>query len=297
MTTTRLDRKPCPRCGAECMPAETNCWQCGARFGSPSNGDAPAARVASLSPEQAATDPDGLVNYSELYKPPPAPPPKKQSIFKQLLTGEMVEVEESGSILDASTPAPLTDEPAGAIGGDTLKLSEADSGFMRLTYCKDCGQQNEEEATKCRKCGKELELVAAGSVKEIQKPPRTWAFDLLGLAWIVLGIAAVYCGWFLVKTDAERQGVTWGDYFWTGVVVCAPGILIFLRHYLCKVMFWIASLASTLVWSVLGLIWILGHLKVSDNGQVGLIWLASLSLLSAFSYFVVRQNEEFEFGL
>jgi hypothetical protein len=48
---------------------------------------------------------------------------------------------------------------------------------------------------------------------------------------------------------------------------------------------------------VIGFIWILGHLRVSDNGQVGLAWLGALSLLSAFSYFVVRQNEEFEFGL
>ena len=48
---------------------------------------------------------------------------------------------------------------------------------------------------------------------------------------------------------------------------------------------------------MIGFMWIIGALLISNYAQVGLTWLAALSTLSAFSYYTVRQNEEFEFGI
>lgn len=218
------------------------------------------------------------------------------------LTGEWVEIEdpspEPSPILRASaqTSDTASDRPLAAqIGGSQIEAVPTEK-VLRLTFCKNCGHQNDEEAVECRKCKKPLEVVAAGTVKEIEKPPRTWGFDILGLAWIVLGFSAVYCGQFLLKTDVNRTGYTWADYFWTGMVVCVPGIFIFMRHYFCKLLFWVMTFGSVLVWSVIGVVWILGHLRVSDNDQVALIWLAMLSGLSLISWITVRLNDEFDFG-
>lgn len=166
---------------------------------------------------------------------------------------------------------------------------------MVLTFCKACGFQNAEGARECAKCGKPLEVVSASAAPVMEALPRAWGFDLLGVAWIALGFAAVYCGQFLVKTDPNHPGVTWADYFWTGVVVCAPGILIFMRHVFCKVLFWAMTLGSIMVWSVIGFIWLFVGLRVSDNGQIGLVWLALLSGLSVVSYATVRMNDAFDF--
>ncbi len=57
------------------------------------------------------------------------------------------------------------------------------------------------------------------------------------------------------------------------------------------------TLLSLLAWSVIFIVWVTGHLFVTDNGQVGLIWLACLSGLSAISYFTVRTNDAFDMSL
>lgn len=218
------------------------------------------------------------------------------------LTGEWIEIKEPVSgpspILRASTQTSdgAADRVPAAQIGDAQIEANPEEKVLRLTFCKNCGHQNDEEAVECRKCKKPLEVVAASSVKEIEAPPRTWGFDILGLAWIVLGFSAVYCGQFLLKTDVSRMGYTWADYFWTGLVVCVPGIFIFMRHYFCKLLFWVMTFGSVLVWSVIGVIWILGHLRVSENDQVALIWLAMLSGLSLISWLTVRLNDEFDFG-
>jgi hypothetical protein len=227
-------------------------------------------------------------------------PPSPKMV--KTLTGEWVEIEEPFSepspILRASnlTSGATSDRNLAAqIGGAKIEANP-DEKVLRLTFCKNCGHQNDEEAIECRKCKKPLEVVAAGSVKEIAALPRAWGFDILGLAWIILGFSAVYCGQFLLKTDVNRMGYTWADYFWTGLVVCVPGIFIFMRHYFCKLLFWVMTFGSILVWSVIGVVWILGHFYVSDNDQVALIWLAMLSVLSLISWFTVRQNDAFDFG-
>ena len=115
-------------------------------------------------------------------------------------------------------------------------------------------------------------------------------------AMIILGVIAVYAGQFLIKADSNQKGIAIADYLWTGFVVCAPGILIFLRHFFCKLLFWVLTLGSALVWSVIGFIWIIGKLAVSDNNQVTLIWLSVLSGLSLVSWYVVRSNDTFDAG-
>ncbi|HET7854466.1 MAG TPA: hypothetical protein VFM04_08415, partial [Candidatus Methylomirabilis sp.] len=76
----------------------------------------------------------------------------------------------------------------------------------------------------------------------------------------------------------------------------APGILIFMRHVFCKVLFWVMTLGSILVWAVIGFIWYFVGIYISDNTQVGLIWLAVLSGLSFVSWLTVRLNDEFDFS-
>lgn len=184
---------------------------------------------------------------------------------------------------------------AGTVG-DTQIVADTSQQVMYLTYCKKCATQNEEGVTECKRCGAELEVVAVDSVKEIVMPPRAWGFDVLGVGWIALGIAAIVCGQFLVKADPKHPGVTWTDYLWTGAVVCIPGVLIFMRHYFCKLMFWVMTLLSLLTWPLVGLIWYTGHLRISENTALGLYWLGGLSGLSLFSYFVVRTNDAFDMG-
>lgn len=237
----------------------------------------------------------GLIDFSTGAVAPaqeePAPP---KTVQKLTLTGELVEVPEP------PPPPPKTSETPSAPGpehGGTPEEPGPDQGkpVFRMTYCRDCGVQNEEGATECRRCRRPLPVLT-------EPPPdlvplrRSWGFDLLGLAWIGLGFAAVYCGRFLIKAHPERPGATLSDYLWTGAVVCAPGILIIMRHYFCRMLFWLMTVGSLMVWSVLGFLWLYVGLHVTDNGRVGLAWLAALSVLSVLSYITVRLNDEFDFG-
>jgi len=77
-------------------------------------------------------------------------------------------------------------------------------------------------------------------------------------------------------------------------VVLAPGVMIFMRMFFCKMLFWAMTLLSALVWSVLFVVWIFGFLFVSDALQIGLIWLAVTSGLSVFSWLTVRHNDAFD---
>jgi hypothetical protein len=230
-------------------------------------------------------------------------PNDPKTLTRTTLTGEVVEVSDTATD-DRTQPVPIPPpptnldqtQPVAAVIGNSQIADEPGPEVMVLTFCKHCGYQNAEGLRECARCKNMLEIVAVGSVKEIEPLPRSWGFDVLGAVWIILGIAAIYCGQFLVKADANRHGATWADYFWTGVVASAPGIFIFMRHYFCKTLFWVMTLASILVWAVIFVVWITGHLMVTENAQIGLTWLVALSLLSAFSFFVVRVNDEFDFG-
>jgi len=265
-------RIQCQACGAQCVQGEQTCWQCGAPLTTP----APPVEPPASAPEFIQLD----------AKPAP--------VQHRTLTGEIVEEVPS---VAPGTPKQVT-QPPGPLADVQSSPGEPPvhtEEVMVLTFCKLCGFQNAEGARECAKCGRLLEVVSVQSVREVAPLPRVWGFDVLGLAWIALGFAAVYCGQFLIKTDPNHPGTTWADYFWTGVVVCAPGILIFMRHVFCKILFWAMTLGSIMVWSVIGFIWLFVGLRVSDNGQVGLIWLALLSGLSVVSYATVRMNDAFDF--
>lgn len=163
---------------------------------------------------------------------------------------------------------------------------------MRLTFCKFCGYQNQEGVSECGKCHKELEWVSAKTKITIEPITRFWGFDVLGFIWVILGLAAVYSRIFLVHTVQGHPSEP-SDYLWTGVIVCIPGVLIFARHVFSRFLFWVMSLISLFVWFVIFVVWFTGHLFVSHNIQVGLTWMVIFSVLTVFSYFVVRQNEEF----
>jgi hypothetical protein len=228
-------------------------------------------------------------------------PAQPNTSTRMTLTGEVVEVEETApddrtQPVPVPTPDPDRTQQVAATIGATQLAAEPGPELMILTFCKHCGLQNQEGIRECARCKNMLEIVEVGSVKDVEPLPRSWGFDVLGAVWIILGLAAVYCGQFIVKANNQSHSVTWSDYFWTGVVVCAPGIFIFMRHYFCKTLFWVMTLASMLVWAVIFVIWITGHLFVTENAQVGLSWLLALSLLSAFSFFTVRVNDEFDFG-
>lgn len=165
---------------------------------------------------------------------------------------------------------------------------------MRLTFCKNCGQQNDEGDEKCRKCGKALEVVEVGFVAELTPVPRVWALDMLGAIWIALGIAAVLCGVFLIKADPKHPETTFGDYLWTGIVACAPGIMIVLRHPFCRLLFWIMTLVSVTTWPIILVLWLYGQLPLSPNLTIGISWFAVLSGLSVVSWLIVRINDAFE---
>lgn len=213
------------------------------------------------------------------------------------LTGEIVEVEEPAPIRSTmNAPSDKTSNtPVAVIGSSTVEAGPAQH-LIRLTWCKNCGFDNPEGVVECVKCKNMLEVVDVKDAPgEIGQIPRAWGFDVLGAIWVILGLAAIYCGQFLVKTDTGRQAVTWSDYFWTGMVASAPGAFIILRHHFCKPLFWVMTLASALVWAVIGVVWITGHLYVSDNGQIGLEWLTALTALSVVSYYTARQNDAFDF--
>ncbi len=278
------------------MVGETACWQCRTSLilaTSASSATKPTGHVSVVSqmpaqPTPLAQPDEDERDFSKIAEAN-LPPPKKEKKKRWTLTGEEVEVEDP--IIDAPLPSM---QVAGQIGSAEI-LEDASKQIFRLSYCKNCGLENEPGVVECRQCKQELEIVAAPP-PPIEPLPRSWGFDLLGLLWIALGISAIVCGQFLVKADPQHPNTTVADYLWTGVVVCAPGVLVFLRHFFCKIMFWTMTLGSLLVWAVLGVVWITGHLRVSDNGQVGLTWLAVLSGLSVFSFFVVRVNDQFDFG-
>jgi len=274
------------------MEQEVNCWRCGLLLRPKPAPPAPAGESQPPPPIQIEE------TFSSGGPPvesaaPAAAAEVRRTITRTTLTGEVVEVEEPAPPILSLERA--DGAPASAI--DPVDIpSTPEEEVMVLTFCKGCGQQNEEGVRKCRKCGAMLEVVAVSALRDIAPLPRQWGFDVLGIAWIVLGFAAVYCGQFLVKADPEHPGITWADYFWTGIVVCAPGILIFLRHYFCKILFYVMTLGSLLVWAVIAFLWLYVGLTLSENAEMGLSWFALLSVLSAISYFTVRSNDAFDFG-
>jgi len=318
-STASVKRIPCPHCSAECIEQETNCWQCGKLLRPAPADAASAASAAPASDAKPAAKPAspqaGSLLNRVLGKPAPAAqpegPPKPLINFEpgasaseqpttrmaMTLTGEMVEVEDTPPSQEppAATVGPQA-TPAATIGDSAIEAGPTQQ-LIRLTWCKHCGYDNPEGIVECVKCKNILEVVDIKDAPgEIEQLPRAWSFDVLGAVWIVLGIAAIYCGQFLIKTDNSRHGTGWSDYFWTGIVASAPGILIFMRHYFCKLLFWVMTLASVLVWAVLGVIWVTGHLYVSDNGQIGLEWLGAFTALSVVSYITVRQNDAFDYA-
>jgi hypothetical protein len=62
-------------------------------------------------------------------------------------------------------------------------------------------------------------------------------------------------------------------------------------------LFWVMTLGSIMVWSVIFVVWMTGHLQVSDKGEVGLTWTFALSCLSAISFFLVRTNDAFDYDI
>jgi hypothetical protein len=300
------------------MASERTCWQCGKPLrvelaeasSPPEESREDSVTTNGSAPKDTASG--GLLSRV-LRKPAPPPPagPQKPLINFEpgataaeispkrtmvTLTGEIVEVDEPEPIpVQAAPVAPAPNGSAATIGGESIEGGPTQH-LIRLTWCKNCGYDNPEGVVECVKCKNMLEVVDVKDAPgEIEQLPRAWGFDVLGAVWVVLGLAAIYCGQFLVKTDGSRKSNTWSDYFWTGIVACAPGVFIFLRHHFCKLLFWVMSLASALVWGVIGVVWITGHLYVSDNGQIGLEWLTALTILSVSSYYTVRQNDAFDY--
>ncbi len=194
------------------------------------------------------------------------------------------EVKDTTEFVQPSESAPVK--------RDSSQSIEPTEQVMRLTFCKYCGYQNQEGDVECRKCHKELEWVSAKTQMIVEPVKRFWGFDVLGAIWVILGFAAVYSRIFLIHTSPGQPAEP-SDYLWTGFIVCIPGALIFVRHYFSRFLFWAMSLISLFVWFVIFAVWITGHLFVSLNLQVGLIWLAIFSILTLFSFYVVRMNDEF----
>lgn len=314
-------RIACRACGEVSLAREPACWKCGAPLHAPApkplgNDDidfavhdapkgAPAASAA-RPPRTPRITLTGEVVEEPDFSAPTVPEPARRAVSAvacphppaqapsadrtrtaTTLTGEVVDMPDFSTPRDEPAPAPEP-EPAPASG-------PGEGAVMRITFCKTCGIQNDETATACRKCRQPLEIITE-PLPDIKPLRRSLGFDLLGISWIALGVAAVYCGRFVAKADPNRVGMTWADYFWTGLVVCAPGVLVFMRHWFCKVMFWAMMFASGLIWAVIGFIWLYIGLSVSDNGRVGLMWFAALSVLSFISYVTVRLNDEFDIG-
>ncbi len=318
-----ISRIKCTNCEAECMEQEAICWQCGKRLRelpvrvNPEAADTKPAATEDKKPERKqfwqrskppqrrSAPPEAPITFTGMFaeqeEVPEVPVPdtpqtqtraEPKTRIVTTLTGEEVEVPDDSpvSVLSGETTS------AAATIGQSEVAAEPETPVFVLTFCKVCGYQNPEGVKECVKCKSMLEVVHE-PLGDVAPLPRAWGFDALGVLWIVLGIGAIFSGWFLLKADPSHPGQSWADYFWTGVVACAPGILIFMRHVFCKVLFWVMTLGSILVWAVIGTVWILGRLYVSDNGQVGLTWLFILSLLSAISYYTVRVNDAFDFTL
>jgi hypothetical protein len=244
-------------------------------------------------PEKKPVSLEDVLKIDDLYASPkegpaaepaesePTAPTGKKSLIT--LTGEVVEVEDAES-----------SHPAATIG-DAEVESEPEEPVFIISFCRNCGFQNEEGVKECKRCGLKLEVVHEPP-PEIEKLPRTWGFDVLGAAWIVLGFAAMYSGIFLIKAD-HRLGTTLSDYFWTLIVVAVPGVLIFMRHVFCKILFWVMSFASLLIWLVIGFVWLYLGLRLNANSEIGLTWFAVFSALSFVSWFTVRVNDEFDYSL
>ncbi len=288
-------RIECPQCKALCLAKESNCWQCH----SPLHITPEEADTANKGFNDVEIKP-GLIRFGDdpepevapVYEPPePTPAPGKR--IRVTMSGETIEEDIPDSELTSS--AGVETIVAGKIGNTEIH-AELGAEIMVLSFCKHCGHSNPEGLKECEKCGRKLDIVAAGSVGEIEPLPRAWSYDVLGLCWIVLGFSAVYAGQFLLKPNTANK-VSISDYLWTGFVVLAPGVLIFMRHYFVKVLFWVMTLGSALVWGVIGFLWWLGKLYVSDNMQVTLIWLAVLSGLSLVSWIIVRVNDAFDMSL
>ncbi len=317
-----VSRIICPSCGAQCIEREFNCWQCGSLLNppapSPESTDPQTteseAEVPVPSPEKRsfwqrkkAAPPPRILTSDELIKfdgltsadlppqpeiePEPAPEikPLPETRTATTLTGEVVELP-----VERTAQAGNGSGTAAAIGSAQIAANPQKPLFIQ-SFCNNCGYQNEEDVRECAKC-KSMLLVLEEPLADIEPLPRAWGFDVLGAAWIVLGIAAIFCGRFLLRANPEQHGASIADYFWTGVVACAPGMMIFIRHMFCKLMFWVMTLASIMVWAVIGTVWILGYLQVSDNAEVGLVWLAVLSSLSFISFVTVRLNDAFDYS-
>jgi hypothetical protein len=329
-----VGRIECPKCNALCIDGEANCWQCHALLKPTtpapatvpapipapddsavvkSNGKAPATLFGiSLpgkpkKPEQLA-DPGPLIQYDEEHL---ASAPKVTIPAEETLTaadgasgGKRVRVSLTGEIIEDDAPespdgATASNSPASIaakIGADDI-VDLPSEEVMVLTFCKQCGYQNVEGVKECAQCGKQLDIIAVSEFREIEALPRAWGFDVLGAVWVILGVAAIFAGQFLVKTDASRAHASIADYLWTGVVAIAPGVLVFMRHHFCRALFWVMTLASFMIWSVIFIVWITGHLHVSDKGQVGLSWIFALSMLSGISFFLVRTNDAFDYDV
>ena len=313
------------------MEGETNCWQCNALLREPQRPAEPAKPSRAPQPQKpsgiaaavrlfasgrqpktapAPVDPAALIQFDPEHTPTEAPeaidsaaiqpaeqpqpvseaPPEPAVKQRVTLTGEVVEE------LLSSAPAETESTAAANIGNEQIEAPIADE-VMTLTFCRNCGLENEHGKKECAKCGKELEVIAVKDFKEIEALPRAYGFDVLGAIWIILGLAAILAGQFLVKTDASRPQASIADYLWTGVVAIAPGVLVIMRHHFCRLLFWVMTLGSIMVWSVISVVWLTGHLHVSDNGQVGLTWLFALSILSAISFFLVRTNDAFDYDI
>jgi len=66
--------------------------------------------------------------------------------------------------------------------------------------CKNCGYDNPEGIVECVKCKNILEVVDIKDAPgEIEKLPRAWSFDVLGLSGLC-GDSGGLLGQFLVKT-------------------------------------------------------------------------------------------------
>ena len=297
------------------MEQENNCWQCGKPLRTPppppppdevippdpTPAPAPSAprlqlfRRKKKPPEKKPVVLEDVLKLDDLYttrispesskdESEPAAECKTAPIKKTIttLTGELVEVEEQ--------PA----QTAATIGEAEIEAKPEGPIFI-ISFCRNCGFQNPEGIRECQKCRNKLEIVHEPP-PELDPLPRAWGFDALGVAWIILGFAAMYSGIFLIKTD-DRMGTTLSDYFWTLVVAAAPGILIFMRHVFCKVLFWVMSFVSLMIWLVIGFIWVYVGLQLSQNGEIGLTWFAVFSALSFVSWVTVRVNDEFDYSL
>lgn len=295
------------------MEQETTCYQCGSLLKPPlppppkeevhpaepsaAPSAPPLARMfkrKSKEPEKKSVSLDDVLKLDDLYASPKSDAetrdvadtvsesadsaPKIKTMVT--MTGEVVEVEDAHV-------------PAATIADAEIEARDEAPVFIQ-TYCSHCGYQNEEGVRECKKCGSKL-AVLNQPPGEIAPLRRSWGFDVLGAAWIFLGLSAIYSGIFLIRVD-HKSGITLSDYFWTLIVAAAPGILIFMRHVFCKILFWVMSFVSLFIWLIIGFIWQYIGLRLSSNGQIGLTWFAMFSALSFVSWITVRMNDEFDYS-